>query len=473
MSLPHSADLVVVGGGLAGLAAANRAAECGLKVLALEAGEDRAYLCNSRITMGFINVAFRNIADGPEALRAAIASATRGCAEPALADALATHAGAALAWLRRQGVRTIVGNWRPGSDAMLAPPSAIGAGLHWRGRGGDQMLRRLETKLAASGGCLLRGMRARDLIMDHGLCCGVIADTAEGRHTFEAAAVVISDGGFQGDRELLARWVTPCPDRVLLRNAGTGRGDGLRMAIAAGAATRGLGGFYGHVQSRDALTNPRLWPYPTVDMPISAGIVVDDAGQRFADEGLGGVHMANALARRPDPLATTAVFDHVGWMTRACEFPLPANPLLVKAGATIHVADSLLDLAERASLSAPGLCATIEHYNAALAEGRGHALDPPRSPGLWTPASISHPPFYAVPLVAGITYTTGGIAIDGEARVLSTSGAPIEGLYAAGSCTGGHEGGPHAAYTGGLSKALTFGWIAGASVAAFARRNAA
>lgn len=473
MSGLRAADLVVVGGGLAGLTAANRAAEHGLSVLVLEAGQDAQYLCNSRITMGFINVAFRNIADGPDALRAAIASATRGGAEPALADALATRAGAALAWLRHQGIRTIVGNWRPGSDAMLAPPAAIGPGLHWRGRGGDQMLRRLEAMLAARGGRLLRGVRARDLIMERGGACGVVADATEGRRAFRAAAVVISDGGFQADPELLARWVTPRPERVLLRNAGTGRGDGLRMGIAAGAATRGLDGFYGHVQSRDALTNPRLWPYPTLDMPISAGIVVDDTGHRIADEGLSGVYMANAIARRPDPLATTAVFDHAGWMTRACEFPLPANPLLVKAGATIHVADALRDLAERAGLSGLGLCATIERYNAALAEGRGYALDPPRSPGLWIPSSISRPPFYAVPLVAGITYTTGGIAIDGEARVLATSGAPIEGLYAAGSCTGGHEGGPIAAYTGGLGKALTFGWIAGASVAAFARRNAA
>ena len=166
---------------------------------------------------------------------------------------------------------------------MLAPPAAIGAGLHWRGRGGDQMLRRLEALLAARGGRLLRGIRARDLIMERGGACGVVADTIEGRRAFRAAAVVISDGGFQGDPELLARWVTPRPERVLLRNAGTGRGDGLRMGIAAGAATRGLDGFYGHVQSRDALTNPRLWPYPTLDMPISAATSITLATNTILD----------------------------------------------------------------------------------------------------------------------------------------------------------------------------------------------
>ena len=78
---------------------------------------------------------------------------------------------------------------------------------------------------------------------------------------------------------------------------------------------------------------------------------------------------------------------------------------------------------------------------------------------------ISQPPFYAVPLVAGVTYTTGGIAIDRMTRVKSESGGIIAGLYAAGSCTGGHEGGPYSGYTGGLGKALTFGFIAGNTIA--------
>jgi fumarate reductase flavoprotein subunit len=71
------------------------------------------------------------------------------------------------------------------------------------------------------------------------------------------------------------------------------------------------------------------------------------------------------------------------------------------------------------------------------------------------------PPFFAVPLCAGITYTMGGIAIDGQCRVEHIAGGVIEGLYAAGSTTGGHEGGPVAGYTGGLGKATTFGYHSG------------
>ncbi len=62
-------DVVVVGGGLAGLTAANRAAEQGLRALVLEQGESEAYLCNSRITMGFFQIALHDIASGGAALR--------------------------------------------------------------------------------------------------------------------------------------------------------------------------------------------------------------------------------------------------------------------------------------------------------------------------------------------------------------------------------------------------------------------
>ena len=78
---------------------------------------------------------------------------------------------------------------------------------------------------------------------------------------------------------------------------------------------------------------------------------------------------------------------------------------------------------------------------------------------------IATPPFYAAPAIAGVTYTMGGIAIDGDARVLRRDGGSIEGLFAAGSATGGHEGGPRVGYTGGLSKALTFGWCAARAIA--------
>ena len=458
-------DLIAIGGGLAGLTAALRSCELGLRVLVLEAGVEDRYLCNSRLAMGFFTVAFRDIHEGPAVMRRAIDSMTAGYADHALADALANNVGPALAWLRGLDVRLIVGNWRPGMSAMLAPPAAIGAGLRWPGRGADQMMRRLEARLLARGGRLIRGARVRELMISDRRCIGVVAELQAGDTTFHSDAVVVADGGFQNSPELLREFVSPRPDRVLPRNAGTARGDGLRMARAAGALVTDLRDFYGHVQSADALKNPRLWPYPTVDHLINSGIVVNANGNRFFDEGYGGVFAANAIARQADPLDAVVIFNQTIWEGRAKEFPLPANPLLVTTGARIYGGKTIDDLAASASLPAQALRNTIEKYNAAIRTNAMSGLSPNRSTHLYKPVPIETAPFFAVPVVAGITYTMGGIAIDGEARVKHVDGGVIDGLFAAGSTTGGHEGGPALGYTGGLSKALTFGWCAAHAIA--------
>jgi fumarate reductase flavoprotein subunit len=106
-----------------------------------------------------------------------------------------------------------------------------------------------------------------------------------------------------------------------------------------------------------------------------------------------------------------------------------------------------------------------------VGEGKGEALDPPRTAGRMfgesraagnrvRVARIESPPYYAVPLVAGISYTMGGIEIDASAHVISRTGASIKGLFAAGSCTGGIEGGPLAGYVGGYLKAVSLALIA-------------
>ena len=85
-------------------------------------------------------------------------------------------------------------------------------------------------------------------------------------------------------------------------------------------------------------------------------------------------------------------------------------------------------------------------------------------------ASPSKPPIegplHALRVVPGITITMGGIATDESGRVLTPTGTPVGGLYAAGSCTGGVHGGPRGGYVGGLAVAIVFGFRAGACVAA-------
>lgn len=461
-------DVIVVGAGLAGLAAANRAAQDGLSVAVLEQSSDEAYLCNSRYTGGLFHIAMEDMAGEPGWVKANLERTTRGTTDPQLAEALSSNARRTLRWLSSLGVRFI----QAGPDGLrrnaLAPPGVRQTGLNWRGRAGDVMLRTLGERLHARGGRILRGMAARQLLMEGGRCVGVQAQDAAGAsQDLRARAVVIADGGFQANPELVRRFITPHPERLLQRNAESGQGCGLLMAEAVGAGLVGTDRFYGHLQHRKAMTDGALWPYPVLDSLASGGIVVDAAAQRFCDEGLGGVYVTNAIARLPDPLAAVIVFDEAIWNGPGKDWLLPANPYLLHAGGSLVSAPTLAELAGRLGLDAAALEKTVADYNR-LADGQDAPPgQPPRSTAPYKAWPIRQGPFHAVEVCAGITYTMGGIHTDAQGRVLDTQARPIAGLYAAGACTGGLEGGGAAAgYSGGLSKSSVFGMLAGEAIVA-------
>jgi fumarate reductase flavoprotein subunit len=453
-------DVAIVGGGLAGLSAAVRSAERGAEVLVLERGEDERYLCNSRLAMGFFTIASLDMRSDPAVVRATIDRVTGGESDAELASRFASESGPSLTWLIKQGVTFIKFGPPETRRPLLTPLIPLRPGLNWRGRGADTMLRKLEARLTSLGGRILRSHRAEELLVDGDRCTGLVARSDEEILKIAAKAVVVADGGFQSNLDLLRKYISPHPEQLLQRNAGAGHGDGLLMAEAIGGALTGMGDFYGHVHSADALTNPGLWPYPTVDLPISAGIVVDHNGRRFCDEGKGGIYVANAIARLNRPSGAVAIFDHAIWDGPATSFLMPANPNLVRQGATIHRAASIAELAAMLGMSSDTLSETVATHNGTVDADAFDRLNPPRSTSAFKPLPIRTPPFYGVQLCAGITYTMGGIAIDGMARVKRKAGGVFRGLYAAGSTTGGHEGGSRSGYTGGLAKALTFGLIA-------------
>ncbi len=224
------------------------------------------------------------------------------------------------------------------------------------------------------------------------------------------------------------------------------------MAREIGAQLVGMDRFYGHLLAQDAMHNDSLWPFPMVDHVCMAAIVVDGAGRRFADEGLGGVYITNQVAHLADPLSAVVIFDKRIWNGPAREFILPANPNLVTAGANILRAESLASLGGQLGFPAGALEATVSVYNNALETDRAVSLSPPRTTASHKAYPISQGPFYALRLVGGITFTMDGIATDDVGRVLNEQNTAIPGLYAAGCTTGGLEGGPNAGYVGGLAK---------------------
>jgi fumarate reductase flavoprotein subunit len=456
-------DVIVIGGGIAGMVAANRAGQLGKRAIVLEKGREELYPCNTRWSGGGIHVHYTDPKAPIEQLRAVIDRSTEGFTKPELRDALAEDSGRVVQWLRDEGVRMLnLGGHR---TSVFAPPASTGPGLDWKGRGGDMALRRLEANLNKRGGAVLRGTEATAIeATETGM--RIDAVSVNGDVAYRARDVVIADGGFPANLDLIRQHISPHPEKILQRNAGQGTGDGMRMAQALGAAvTEGLDCFYGHVLSRDALTNNKLWPWPYLDPVVTAGIAVDGAGRRFADEGNGGVYVANAIARLPDPLSAWVVFDHPIWTGPGTRHLVAPNPHLQNAGGTMHRAGTLDELAKLMNVPAETLIGTIADYNAALSGTGSNPLMPSRRTDHYTPMPIVTAPFYGVPAVAGITYIMGGIAINKNCQVLHESGEVIPHLYAAGTCTGGLEGGPAIGYLGGLCKSGVLGLRAGEHIA--------
>ncbi len=460
-------DLVSVGGGFAGMIAAYRGAQLGLRTAVIERGSEDAYRCNSRFSGGLMHISYKDPANPAEELLSAINEITEGHASPALAKAIVSNCKRGLEWLQAEGARFArldpsMQRADIGSRAwILAPVRPPVTHLEWKGRGADVTLRLLEQNLVKRGGAVHRGTSVSSLVMEQGHCRGVrVVGSDIAVRTIRASAVVLADGGFQGNREMALSHLTPKPEAVKQRGAGTGVGDGMRMAREAGADITALNAFYGHILCRDAMHNDRIWPYPQLDLLAAAGLLLNREGRRIADEGLGGVFMANAIAREADPLGTTVVFDEVIWHDSGRAAAVAPNPTLVTAGGTLHKANTLAELAHKLEMNATGLEGTVAAYNAAVAAATIGSLTPVRSNKRRKAQQVIVPPFYGAPACAGMTNTMGGVRIDGNARVLDANGTPIPGLFAAGATTGGLEGGPAVGYVGGLMKAVVFGLLA-------------
>ena len=471
-------DLVTIGGGFSGLVSAARAAELGLKVAVLEARTEDRYPCSSRYTTGVSNVMGLAILADPDVLYRAIIDGSGGTANPALARAVADNGKRAIDWLAAQGARFIMRALQkdqPGQK-VLAPPRRLIAGLDWEGRGGDVVMRQLEQNLIKRGGVVQRGTRVTELVIQNGVCVGVIASqngTQNGaRVRIDSRAVVIADGGFAANPQMVAQYITPRADRVLARVRPGANGDGIRLAETAGAAIGGFGAFYGHVHHSAAMQNSKLWPYPHLDAVAEVALLIGPDGRRFTDEGLGGVCQANAIARLADPLSAYLIMDDAMWQLEPkLTTTVAANSAMVTAGGALVSATDLETLAARIDVSASALAETVREHNEAVAANDFGRLTIPRSAKKHKPMAFLVPPYHAVPLCAGITGTMGGVVIDAQARAQKRQGGVFEGLYAVGTPVAGLEGGPRAGYVGGLSKAFILGLLAAEQAATSAAQQ--
>ena len=195
--------------------------------------------------------------------------------------------------------------------------------------------------------------------------------------------------------------------------------------------------------------------------------MIDTEGKRFVDEGRGDVAVANVIARRDDPTDVTLIFDHASWeasrdnpSSTSLAIPAP-NPWLKDNGGELFSAETIEHLAPLIGVAAASLKTTVDQYNRAVESGQSQTLPVERT----GKPKVLRPPYYGLKVVPGITFTMGGVLINGRGEVLDESEQPIAGLFAAGDAIGGLMGGYRGGYMGGLMQAIVTGILAAENAA--------
>jgi tricarballylate dehydrogenase len=454
-------DVIAAGGGIAGLSAALSASEAGARVVLLEKASEQERGGNTR----FADAQFRfpHAADqycarnySPDEFRDDLMRLSRGRANRELVDVLVERAAGAVEWLTGHGV-----GWDEGFPHT--------AGYRRRPAGGGQgLVDTLFARCEAAGVSVRYDTAARGLLLDdRGAVRGVRALNGEGLVDFMArGGVVLATGGFQADVAMRVAHLGRFADSLILRGSRHDTGEGIRMAIAAGAQPAGQWGDY-HSAVIDA-RSPQTECGVTALYNFQMGIIVDARGQRFLDEGEDFrdntyVKFGKAIVEHANGLAF-CLFDQQAYQRPEFQRAwYPVEPPIV--------AGTLVELAGALGIDAQGLTRTVAEFNAAVRPGELDLdrLDGKRTAGVSPPKSnwalpIEQPPFVAVPVTGGITFTFGGLKIDGRARVIDTAGRPIEGLYTAGEPIGELY---YFNYPGATSvlRGAVFGRIAGAEAA--------
>jgi succinate dehydrogenase/fumarate reductase flavoprotein subunit len=426
-------DLLVLGGGLAGLSAAARAAQDGASVAVVDKGPS---LGGSAVYAGFLWTA----------PTLEVMNEVNPDGDPELAARLVEGFDDAIAWVRSLGV------------AMKEPVTVLGYG-----RGIETDMPGLITACErvvrdVEGSEILLGTQTDGLIRSHGRVCGAEITTAEGeRRRIESRSTLLATGGFGGDPELRRAHIHPLARDLPLRANAHSTGDGLRLGLEAGATFgRENAGFYGHlVPSRVPARNAHeLWEVTFYHS--EHGVLLNRAGERFVDETVGDHLNTLAVLEQPEARALLVCDQrvHDEWMMRPYVEgvePVDRFALAYRRGARCAVAEDLDEfehLPDEWGYDGPAVRWALHEFNAQCTTGTpvpSRRLDA---------VPLVDPPYYVVELIPAITFTFGGLCIDAQARVLNADRRPIPGLLAAGADIGGLW---VRAYAGGAATALVFG----------------
>lgn len=445
MSSDTSVDVLIAGGGIAGLVTAVTLAEAGRSVLLVEKAErlGGSTLMSGGTVWAPVSMAWmRRLVPGGDRDR-----------QRQLVEGIEDG----LDWLDAHGVE--VSDRRRTEERVIAQVDP------------GKLIERLAAAVNSRGGLIGASTSLRDVEVDgDGTVVGAVVASGQDAWRVRAGAVVLATGGFQASSRLLAHHVPGNTDGLMLRAGTDSTGDGLSIALRLGAATSpDMASFYGHTMpATQTALPPDRWtsvtPYFTQD-----AVLLDRGGRRFFDESasMADERAPMSLVRRPGAQGVLVFDDSLyrdePFVGRSAALAGASFDAAVAVGTPHVVASSLAELTDEISdwgVDGEQALDTLQEYNAAVSQGRGATLTPPRCAH---PIPVAEPPFRALLVRPAITFTLGGIGVDAQYRVLRDDrrGA-IQGLYAIGADAGGtYEGG----YAGGLCLGLVQGRNLGSALA--------
>ncbi len=484
-------DVIVVGGGNAALCAALSSSESKKNILVLERAPEPESGGNSRFTAGLMRVAYRGVEDLkraiPDLSAEEIARSDFGTyteeqflddmgrvteyrCDPDLTEVLVKKSLETVAWMRTKGVR-FTAAW--GRQAFnIGGRFKFWGGLTVEAVGGGPGLVESLTNIARKDGIeIWYSARALDLLFDDDGVKGVRVKRNGKTLEIKSRSVVLAAGGFQADPEQRTRYLGPGWELAKVRGTRFNTGDGIRMALAAGAAPTGnWSGCHAVAWERNA---PEFGDLAVGDQfqkhSYPWGIYLNAEGKRFIDEGADFRNYTYAkygrvILQQPGQFAWQ-IFDAKVKAQLRDEYRIKQ--------VTRRVGNTLEELVGRLEdTNKQNALKEIQEYNRAVRTDipfNPNVKDGKCTTGLQINKSnwantLDTPPFEAYAVTCGITFSFGGLKINTAAQVISSDGAPIPGLYAAGELVGGifwfnYPGGT------GLTNGAVFGRIAGRNAA--------
>jgi fumarate reductase flavoprotein subunit len=319
-------------------------------------------------------------------------------------------------------------------------------------RKGEDLVAAMVAAVEARGIPLALSSPLHSLMVDaDGRVVGAVTGSGADASRIAAKNVILAVNGFGNVPELVRRH---CPEIAGASYVGAlgSEGEALRLGEALGAGFGNLASYQGYASV--LYPHGELLSWTTLE---KGGVLVDAKGERFGDEAIGYSGYAAPVARAEGPVF--AIFDQ---RIRDIAAREPWFKEILDFGAAKR-ADDVPALAAVIGVPGDRLAATLEAYNRAVA---GTAADPHGRTDLASKPLTA--PFYTAQVTAALLSTQGGLAIDGSARVLRPDGAPIPGLYAVGGAVAGiagRAGGVGYSSGSGLLHAIGLGWIAGRDAA--------